>query len=175
MIFFGHIGITTAVANSYEKAFKRRKLDIDYRFVIIGAILPDLIDKPIVTIFTQSIGRGERFIGHTLAFSVLIILIGMINLTIRGKSNLLILGIGSLIHTLLDLMWVFPKTYFFPIFGLSIPMILEPGKIPYYAQLYFSIYSYLFWEIVGFIISYKYYYKGIENNGILTVIRTGKL
>jgi inner membrane protein len=175
MILFGHIGITTAVVNSYKKVVKPRKLDIDYRFVILGAILPDLVDKPIVSFFTNSVGRGERFIGHTLAFSIGVLLIGVINLVLRKRTSLLILGVGSLIHTLLDLMWVFPKTYLFPIYGFNIPMILDPGKIPLYAKLYFSIYSYLFWEIVGLFIIYKYCFKKMKLRGLLEFITKGRL
>lgn len=155
MVFFGHIGITTVLINKFERVFKNKELDVDYRVVIAGSILPDLIDKPIEILLKHYQLISGRLIGHTLAFSMIIVIIGLIRLKKTKKSNILILGACSLIHTILDLMWVFPKTYLYPLYGMTFPAVLDTLYLPHYAKLYFSHYSYFALEIVGLGIFYK--------------------
>jgi hypothetical protein len=76
MFIFGHIGITLGIAF------------IIFQFVLprigirLGAILPDLIDKPIGRILLgESVANGRLF-GHTLLFILL--------LKLRLKSVLLV-------------------------------------------------------------------------------------
>ena len=82
MIFFGHLGITTVVIKTYEKiAYKdrdlRNKVPIDYRAVLVGSILPDIIDKPIGAYLFRSTFHNSRIFAHTLLFSVLLMLMGV--------------------------------------------------------------------------------------------------
>ncbi len=74
MIFFGHIGITLLFAYLIFSIFKEK---IDYRFLIVGAILPDLIDKPIGQyIFVSTFSNGRIF-GHTILFVLLLAMIAL--------------------------------------------------------------------------------------------------
>ena len=71
-----------------------------YRFwLIIGAILPDLIDKPLSILFpTIFSGRG---VGH--APFVGLILCGLLYFLLKRRELAISLGIGISIHILLDL------------------------------------------------------------------------
>jgi len=47
MLLFGHLGITLGVFIGLRILIPRLKSLIDLRYLVIGALLPDLIDKPI--------------------------------------------------------------------------------------------------------------------------------
>ena len=77
MLLLGHIGVTLGLFFVIELFLPRLKTIIDPKFLAIGAILPDLIDKPIgMVIFASTITTG-RMIGHTLLFSLLFFLLGL--------------------------------------------------------------------------------------------------
>jgi len=92
----------------------------DRRWVIpcgLGAVLPDLIDKPLGhIIFSDSIGYG-RIYGHSLGFFLVIVLLGL--LTWRFWKTPVICGIaaGIISHEVLDTMWSEPANWFFPLMG----------------------------------------------------------
>ncbi len=91
---------------------------IDYRFVILGSILPDLIDKPLgVFLLREQLSNG-RTIAHSLLFGLLVTLAA---LTRRGKVSrgLLSAALGSAAHLVLDQMWTQTDTLFWPLKGLS--------------------------------------------------------
>lgn len=71
-----------------------------YRFwLIIGAILPDLVDKPLSILFpTIFSGRG---IAH--APFIIVIFCGILYFLAKRKDMVISLGIGMIFHLLLDL------------------------------------------------------------------------
>jgi hypothetical protein len=131
MFFFGHIGITVGVAKACELYFTRRRekvsdsfvsqaeipddgrekfragtdepipFRIDYRIVIIGSILPDLIDKPLFLLLGDSFALSGRDYAHTLLFFFLLLTGGILLLKMR---TLMAAGSGfiRLMHLLLD-------------------------------------------------------------------------
>lgn len=115
-MFFWHLGVATAVI--YFSLGRRR---IDYRIVLLGAILPDLIDKPIGRIFFEETFQTSRIYGHTLLASV-VLLLG-IQLFLRGDNarRWFILPIAMIIHLGTDAMWNLPETLFWPAFGTAFP------------------------------------------------------
>lgn len=115
-MLFWHLGVTSAIV--FLTLGRRR---IDYRVVMLGSILPDLIDKPIGRIFFQSYFQTSRLFGHTFLFDVVLVL--GIQLVLRGKTarRWFVLPIGSLIHLALDSMWNLPVTLFWPLFGTRFP------------------------------------------------------
>jgi hypothetical protein len=78
-----------------------------------GAILPDLIDKPVaVFIFENSIYWGRSY-SHTLIFCIIIIAIGVMYLIKNhDKIGLLCIGIGCLSHQITDSLKL--NTWFYP-------------------------------------------------------------
>lgn len=115
-MFFWHLGVTSAVV--FLTLGRRR---IDYRVVLLGAILPDLIDKPIGRIFFENTFENSRLVGHTLAFVVLLLF--AVQVTLRGPTarRWFVLPIAALIHLALDAMWSHPVTLFWPLFGVHFP------------------------------------------------------
>lgn len=89
--------------------------------VAFGALLPDIIDKPLgYLLFSDSIDNGRIFF-HGL-YVVGISLVGAIALY-RSRYGILFAGIatGILSHQLLDAMWLDPVSWFFPFMGPYIP------------------------------------------------------
>jgi inner membrane protein len=92
---------------------------IDIRILIIGALLPDIIDKPVgVFLFRDTFSNGRIFC-HTLLFLILITLGGLFLYWSRNKTWLLVLSFGTFIHLILDQMWLNPRTLLWPLYGFS--------------------------------------------------------
>lgn len=115
-MLFWHLGVTAAVI--FFTLGRRR---IDYRVVLLGAVLPDIIDKPIGRLFFEDTFQNSRLFGHTLLLTV-VLLLGF-QLTLRGKTarRWFILPIAMLLHLVLDGMWNHPITFFWPLFGPEFP------------------------------------------------------
>ena len=105
-----HLGVGCALV--YVTLGRRR---IDYRFVMLGAVLPDLIDA-ILSPFVEDGGSG-RSIAHTL-LSVIVVAVAIL-LGTRGETRLAVFGIavGWLTHLVADGMWRAPETFLWPAFG----------------------------------------------------------
>ena len=92
---------------------------------IFGALLPDLIDKPLgLLVLSSSIGSGRIF-SHTLLFLLLLLIAG---LAIRSRYRapaLLAVAVGVASHQALDLMWEMPETWFYPFLGQFKPIVQE--------------------------------------------------
>lgn len=79
---------------------------------MIGSWLPDILDKPLA-IGIASMGSG-RTLGHSLLFVLIIVLIGLLLL-----PRMMVLGLSSsvFLHQILDMMWQYQETWFFPLKG----------------------------------------------------------
>lgn len=180
MIFFGHLGITTGVIKIYEKiAHKDIDIDsevsIDYRVVLIGSILPDIIDKPIGAYIFRNTFHNSRIFAHTLLFSVLIMLIGLYILYKHKKSNILLLGTCTSIHLILDSMWLYPEILFWPYFGWRFPVRPEGNWVQSDIIRLATDPSYYLSELIGFMIIAYYFVRLIKNRQINTFLKNGKL
>ena len=82
---------------------------IDYRLVMAGALLPDVVDA----------WSGGAWVVHSLACSVVLLVVVM--LATRGRRlrrrRLLAVPIGTFCHLLLDAMWTRTETFWWPFFG----------------------------------------------------------
>ncbi|WP_292391497.1 metal-dependent hydrolase [Methanosarcina sp. UBA5] len=121
MLLFGHIGITLGIFFVFSYIAPRLKTIIDRRYLVIGALLPDLIDKPLGMIVFASIISNGRMISHTLLFSITLCLIGLYFYDKRSDIVIITLASGSFFHLMEDQMWNTPKTLFWPLLGWSFP------------------------------------------------------
>jgi Predicted membrane-bound metal-dependent hydrolase (DUF457). len=121
MLLFGHIGVTLGIFFGLELFIPRLRTIIDPKYLAVGALLPDLIDKPIgMVIFASTFANG-RIIGHTLLFSLSLLLVGLYMHEKRKDIKFLALASGSFFHLMEDQMWASPRTLFWPLLGLKFP------------------------------------------------------
>jgi hypothetical protein len=109
-VIFWHLGLATVIV--YVTLGRRR---IDYRYILLGAILPDVIDG-ILGLFVFA-GPSGRWIAHSLIANVAVTV--AIILLLRGETRLAVFGIGVgwLTHLVGDAMWDAPQTFFWPLAG----------------------------------------------------------
>ena len=86
-------------------------------FSALGAVLPDLIDKPVGHILLADSLDSGRIFAHGLLFLVLLLALGIAVERRQGSFALLAVAAGGLSHQVLDTMWTLPVTWCFPLLG----------------------------------------------------------
>lgn len=141
MFILGHAGITFGVAlAAHTLSTRSRETEhtssslgarlreqvhglsqrIDLRVLFVGALLPDVIDKPLGLLLLPDIYGSGRLFGHSLLFVLAIGLAGAWLHRARTRNWLLVLTFGAAMHLLLDAMWRAPSVLFWPFVG-SLP------------------------------------------------------
>ncbi len=111
-MLFWHVGGTVA---AIRYAFRDDRMDL--RLLVVGAVLPDLIDTPIGLIAYPAL-ETLRLAAHSLAFGTAV-MIAVVVATRRGRprKRWMPLAIGILMHLVLDAMWADPGTLWWPFLG----------------------------------------------------------
>lgn len=110
MFLLGHLGIGLGLA--WLLAWKA-PARIDYRLVLLGAILPDLIDKPLGYV----LGLETRLWAHTFLFLFSILVLSVV----PAWRALRFVGFGVATHLLLDEIWALPNVVWYPAYGWWFP------------------------------------------------------
>jgi len=162
MFVFGHIGITLGVAFIISQLVLPRircemRPNINYLFITLGAILPDLIDKPMGRILLgESVANGRLF-GHTLLFVLILITIGLF--LKNHRDGFFCLSFATFLHLCEDRMWEMPATLLYPLYGFGFPkgIVIGENWYDYFLLVFNGSYtpalSYVFVsEIMGIVI-----------------------
>ena len=195
MFLFGHLGLTWGGVLALDKLSRRpapsgrppgegaprdpaggRHPDgrIDYRLVILGSLLPDLIDKPLgVFIFRKELSNGRIFAHGLLPNAAA--LLGAMAWKRRSGGALASLALGAAAHLALDRMWLDPKTLLWPLRGWRperqdvsdwVERMLE--------QLLSDRYTYVS-EVAGALIFAALTGSVLRNRGLREFARTGRM
>jgi len=84
---------------------------------IIGAVLPDIIDKPLNFLLIPAVNGNGRFLFHNLLICAFLMVIGLLLWIYYASPYILALDIGVLSHQVLDTMAADPVRWFFPLLG----------------------------------------------------------
>jgi hypothetical protein len=118
-MIFWHMGVAALIV--YVTLGRRR---IDYRYMLLGAVLPDVIDG----LHALLTGDGfVRWVSHSLITVIAVAVV--IILCFKGERRLAVFGIavGWLLHLVADAMWEAPETFLWPMFGFEFdPTSIEP-------------------------------------------------
>jgi hypothetical protein len=68
---------------------------VDYRALVLGSVLPDIIDKPLVWLAPDLVNNSLRSVGHSLTLPA-VLLLGALLSTGWPRRMLLWLGVGAL-------------------------------------------------------------------------------
>ncbi|MCK9524729.1 MAG: metal-dependent hydrolase [Limnochordia bacterium] len=148
---------------------------IDYRMLLIGSMLPDIIDKPLgIYLLADEIGNG-RIYGHTLLFLLFTVTAGILLYYFRGSPALLLISAGTFAHLVLDQMWQNPSTLFWPILGAEFERHETGEWLGGLFETLTSNPSVYIPEIIGVLIVAVFAWQIIRNGRILAFIRTGRI
>ena len=190
MYLLAHTGITLGAAYVLEKAVNcrstghtpaavptaRQPLRVDYRFILLGALLPDLIDKPLgLMLLPVALANGRTFL-HTLLFLALTIVAALLIYRQGRRMWGIYIAFGVVTHFILDAMWAEPVTFYWPLLG---PFQKHPGISAWILQswiqslikeprLYIP-------EITGFLISLFFAARLIMHKQVKALILQGRL
>ena len=148
---------------------------MDIRLLLIGSLLPDIIDKPTGQFFFRETFSNGRIFSHTLLFLILVTVAGFSLYRRYSKSWLLIFSLGTFTHLVFDQMWRTPRTLFWPLLGLS----FEREDITNWTS---NIFHALFTEpavyipeLVGVVILIWFTYTLVRNRNLLYFIKCGRI
>jgi len=105
-IAYTWLGVSLAQSAGYAQA------DADYRLVALAALGPDLIDKPLAWAYFYKRYKAAVLFAHTLLVH------GLLFWFTAGyfqRGWLYTLAFGG--HALLDRLWLFPNTFYWPLRG----------------------------------------------------------
>ena len=110
-----HMGVAALL--TYVTLGRRR---IDYRWVLLGAIAPDLVDGALGLFLFE--GPAGRWVAHALLAPTVVAILVVVLL--RGRRRLAVFGlaVGWLLHLVADGMWRAPLTFLWPAFGTRFSM-----------------------------------------------------
>lgn len=119
MLFF-HLGGALWL---FRWVFRDPKVDV--RFLFMGALLPDILDLPVGSVFFST---GELWAHSLLVPSAFMAAVLIATRRGRRRRAWMAVGVGWLFHLLLDGMWVNEEVFLWPFFG-DIPS----GSSPFWA------------------------------------------
>jgi hypothetical protein len=108
VFFFAHLGLGLGLA--WLVAWKL-PVAFDYRLVLFGSLLPDIIDKPLGYL----LGLEGRIWAHTLVFLFAVLVLSFA----PGLWSLRFVAFGVGTHYLVDRLWESPRILLYPAFGWS--------------------------------------------------------
>jgi membrane-bound metal-dependent hydrolase YbcI (DUF457 family) len=126
-MLFWHAGATVAIA---RYTFRDDRMDL--RMLLLGALIPDIVDTPIGLLFYGRLHSVRLFTHGLLLAAAVMVIVVMSTRRGRPRKMWMPLAIGLLLHVLLDAMWLDPETLWWPLLGWSFSPIgidTVPGYI----------------------------------------------
>jgi len=121
LLVLAHVGYTTGAVRISQKFALRRPLD--YRLVILMAILPDVIDRTLY-VFVIPGAQSGRLFAHTLMFNLLLLAV-----LVAIRRDLWICGVLPIVHLLLDLQSLSAGQFFWPLSGADLSNVQIPSGL----------------------------------------------
>ncbi|MBI4333594.1 MAG: metal-dependent hydrolase [Chloroflexi bacterium] len=193
MLLFGHTGLTTGLAlllhnrlahparSNEPGGNPEARADggdmvraVDYRVVLVGSLLPDLIDKPLGMVIPSWLGNG-RTIGHTLLFALLVTIAGLAAHRKHGSSAILWLAFGSFVHLVFDRMWEQSTVVLWPLFGFRFPHGNPEAWLDYILNVSMPSPRVYVPEILGAMVIAIVLRRIVKKHGIAGFLKHGRL
>jgi inner membrane protein len=157
--------------------FARLGKRLDLRILLVGSLLPDIIDKPLGhVLFPEYLSSGRTF-AHTLLFTVLIALGGLIIRYRTGKTWMLVLSLGSFAHLVLDEMWLpeWRTTLLWPFYGLEFPKAELTGWLGQIWHVLLHEPAVYIPEIIGGVVMIIFLWVLVRNSRLTSFLKHGRL
>jgi len=148
---------------------------VDIRFLLVGSMLPDIIDKPVgIYLFRETFSSGRIF-SHTLLFFVLLTFAGLLIKRYSGKTWGVALSFGTFFHLILDQMWHAPKTLLWPIFGIGFERMETANWLGNILHALFEEPEVYVPEIIGFIVLLWFAWELLYHRAIIRFLKQGRV
>ncbi|OGO45101.1 MAG: hypothetical protein A2Z05_06810 [Chloroflexi bacterium RBG_16_60_22] len=185
MLLFGHTGITLGAAAlvagvvksrgvSGQSWFVRLSQYMDIRLLLVGSLLPDIIDKPVGQLFFREALSSGRIYAHTLLFLVVVAAAGLFLFKRCRQVWLLTLAAGSLMHHILDAMWSSPAVLLWPLLGFEFSRINVDLWLSNMWHVLFNEPSVYVPEIIGLAVLAWYGVTLVRGKRVGAFVRYGK-
>ena len=152
---------------------KGRIESVDYRMVLLGSLLPDIIDKPVFLLTGNSASLSGRDYAHTPLFNLALLIGGLVLIRYR-KSWLLIISLSSFTHLILDQLWNSPVVLLWPLLG-PLPKGETTGWLYDRWHSLFSCPEAYIPEIIGLVLVLLFTYKLARERNVVNFIRVGAI
>ncbi|MGA7798391.1 MAG: metal-dependent hydrolase [Methanoregula sp.] len=93
---------------------------------VIGAVLPDIVDKPLNYILLPAVSGNGRFLFHNLVVFAILLVAGLLLWKYYRSPLVLALDTGILSHQILDSMWTEPVRWLYPLLGPYPAQAVQP-------------------------------------------------
>jgi len=148
---------------------------LDVRLILIGSLLPDIIDKSLGLVLLRDTLSNGRIFSHTLLFPVVLLLTGLYLYRRSAKGWFLALALGSATHLVLDAMWQTPRALFWPAYGLAFERYDLTGLVERFFEKLLSNPAVYISEIIGVIVLGWFGWNLLRRRKILTFLRRGEV
>ena len=152
---------------------KERIGSIDYRIVLVGSLLPDIIDKPLWLLTAAEIPFSGRGYTHSLLLNLALFIGGLV-LSRYRKSWLLLISLSSFMHLIFDQMWNSPAVLLWPLLG-PFPKEETVDWLPNIFQALFSYPDVYIPEIIGLAIVLLFAYRVVMRKSVMSFVRGGAI
>ena len=151
-----------------------RKFFVDYRLLLVGSMLPDILDKPLgVYLLADEISNGRIF-GHTLLFTLILLGSGLFLFLRRARPGLLVVALGVVFHVVLDQMWKTPETLLWPLFGFVFSRYPVESWLPNIFENLVSNPAVFIPEIIGAMLLAAFFISIMRKGRLAEFIKTGR-
>jgi inner membrane protein len=182
MLVFAHTGITLGAATLVADAVNRKpswfaslSRYLDIRWLLVGSLLPDIIDKPIGQYLFKDTFNNGRIFAHTLLFLIIISAVGIYLYKQKRWTWMLALSAGTFMHLILDEMWQTPQTLFWPLLGFSFPKEDLEGWVSNIWKALFSDPHLYIPEVVGLVVLLVLGIYLLKRRGVIKFLKGGRV
>ncbi len=182
MLLFAHPGITLGAATLVADVVNRKpswfaslSRYLDIRWLLVGSLLPDIIDKPVGQYLFRDTFNNGRIFSHTLLFLIVISTLGFYLWKKHRQTWMLALAVGTFTHLILDEMWQTPQTLFWPALGYRFPSVELEGWVGNIWESLFSQPNVYIPEIIGLVILLVLAAYLFKKKGIVAFLTRGRV
>jgi hypothetical protein len=125
MFFFCHVFAGMLLGISVSRAPRMR---MAVGIAVLGSFLPDLVDKPLAHFFLAGPVNLGQILGHILLGCLTILAVALVVYRRYHDRLVLLLPAGVLLHQVMDLAWLDPATWLYPVLGPLTPCNCAEGN-----------------------------------------------
>lgn len=167
-----HLGVTLLAVR-----YVFRDPNMDLRWVALGSLLPDLLDKPVGSVLFHDTFGTHRLVAHALVFPVVGLFV-VLGVTRRGSvSRKAAIGvvIGALFHLVLDGAWADPEAFWWPLLGVEFPAVADSTIGPLVQRMVADPWVWAGEAVGAAYLGYLWRRWVPEGGGPSQVMRTGRI